>query len=586
MDGRCFSLVLAGSLLVPLAQAAHEASAPLAPEPLVWIEAPGLSGLLARGLEDPVVARLLASDLGAIVRERTGTEPAAWLAALDLWVGMPILDTLARLCSRGATLEVWPAASAKGGLAWGLVVQGDDAELARAALERLLELAALGTPGAGSPVARALAGGGECWELPTGSLGLRDATLASASDPEALARMLARGPRLAPPEGAAEAPLARARIELEALRPFEAEDGFATGLAGMAGDPGAQLVFGAQLAALGQAKALELRLVWTPDALHLAVEGVEVEWGAARALAPRDEPPAPAALEVPGGLASAVVHRDLATLFAQRAELFEPRTASGFAKGIADLALFFGGGDVSEEILPHVSPWLRVVALEPAFGPALTPEIPLPAAALVLELEQAERLAPRLAAAFQSLIGILNVERAQQGGEPLVLELELLGKETLTWAHFPAPALEDGVDLRHNLAPACVRSGRHFVLASHRDVARRVVELLAREPAAPAAAPDTAAGAREELVILGAALLRSLEHNRAALVSRGQLVDGKTEERAEQDWRALAAAAGLVESLTLAVASPAPERVEVGLRVALRAEAAAGRDGDGTGASR
>lgn len=567
MVGRCFSLVRAGALLFPLAAAGQEAS-PAAPEPLIWVDAPGLSGLLARGLEDPVVARLLASDLGALVRERTGMEPAAWLAALDLWVGMPVLDTLARLSSRGATLEVWPAPGTEKGFGFGLVVQGDDAELARRVLERLLELTTLST--GESPVARALDGGGEVWELSAGSLGLRGATLASANDTEALARVLARGPRSS--AGSAEGPLARARIELDALRPFEAEDGFATGLAGLAGDPGAQLVFGAQLAALGQAEALELRLEWSAEALHLAVEGVAVDWGAARALAPNSDRPLPAPLELQGGLVSALVYRDVATLFRERAELFEARTASGFAKGIADMALFFGGADISEEILPHISPWLRVVSLEPDFGAGLEPEIPLPAAGLVLELEEAERLAPRLSAAFQSLLGILNVERAQQGGEPLVLELELLGKETMTWAHFPAPAPEDGVDLRHNLAPACVRSGRHFVLASHRDLARRVVELLAREPAAPSAVVDTAQRSREELRLLGSALLQALEHNRATLVSRAQLVEGKTKERAEQDWRAVVAAVGLVDSLTVSVASSAPKRVELGLRLAFSSD--------------
>src|SRR5262249_18584238 len=150
-----------------------------------------------------------------------------------------------------------------------------------------------------------------------------------------------------------------------------------------------------------------------------------------------------------------------------RVDLFPADELPGFAKASSQLALFFGGRDFSEAILPHVSPWMTVVARPVEFDAKAKPEIPLPAAAVVLHVDQPDELGPVLVSAFQTAIGLINVDRAQKGLDALMLQLELVDDVQVTSAHFLAPHAGDGVDLRYNLAPACAMVGSALVVGTH-----------------------------------------------------------------------------------------------------------------------
>ncbi len=559
---------LATTCGVPFAPSASNASSSGEPEyrELAHLELPGLAELCERGLEDPILARAAASELGRLFRERSGLEPAGALAMADAWFGRPVLEALAELAGERAEvsfgiLDEKPT--------WAIVFLGRDAGDVRATVERSVELIAAN---AGlrklAPQRREAC---EAWNFGASVLGLVGARVALAPNVRALEQALQRASLSNSAERTPGALLARASIDLAALREVEDgdSDGFATGLARIFKDPGVQIVFGAQLATIGQGDVLELEIDWQQEALELRAVAQGVEWGQALSLRPSAsdaEFAVPALLEAPRTIASARIFRDFATVFAERGEIFDRDTAAAFTKGIADVALFFAGADISEEVLPHVSPWMRLLALEPEFDAGREPEIPLPAAALVLELKNPEELGPRLTSAFQSFAAMTNVDRAQRGGAPLEIDLEATPHGTLTSAHFPTPAPGAGVDMQYNLEPACLRVERFFVLATHKDAARRTAELLRAEAKRRGAAHEAAT---EKLWLSGTEIHTALEKNSAAFIAQAELDKGLSREEAEAEWRGVLALAKLCSASELELQSPANDRIDLTWRLEL-----------------
>jgi hypothetical protein len=258
-----------------------------------------------------------------------------------------------------------------------------------------------------------------------------------------------------------------------------------------------------------------------------------------------------------------VLHRDLAAVFRERAGLFPAEKLPGFAKATGDLALLFGGLDLGQDVLPGISPWVTLVAGRADFAPGTVPDQPLPAAAAILELREPERLGPLLVSAFQTGVGLANADREQKGLDPLLLELRLAGTETITTARFFAPRDGAGLDLRHNLVPACAWSGERFVVGTHASL----VEELVR---AGGGFADLGA-AVETLELGGDALAEVVDANREALVAREVLRRGRTREQAEEDLRL---AASLLRSADLALEVEYRSESEIELRATLDLEPA------------
>ena len=130
-----------------------------------------------------------------------------------------------------------------------------------------------------------------------------------------------------------------------------------------------------------------------------------------------------------------MVRRDLATLFRERTELFPPQTLPRLSEALSNLALFFEGEDVTESVLPDLSPWMSVVLRDPVFETGRVPEQPLPAAALLATLKDAKRLGPQLTGAFTTAVGLSRLEAAQQMAPSLTLDLQLVEGVTVTSAY-------------------------------------------------------------------------------------------------------------------------------------------------------
>jgi len=547
----------------PAPLAAGRKLASLVPERcLVYAESETLASWCEQGLDHPLLARLLASAPGQAVLARLPLSPAEALTKAEAWLGTPLLPQLAILSAQGIAFALDPTTQESV-----LITRGRSAAEVEAALGGALDALErqLGWPGAlDRPHQRW--SGADVWTLGEGAVARREEWLVLASH-GALAREVLDLASEEEEEGLlasrdfAASYAAREReallwswLDLERLEPL-GDQGFRD-LRAAGRTPAMQGVFGAELAALAGAPAVAANVNLGEHGLTLDLTGLGGT--AVAALAPgAREAGVPAELEGVSG-AEALLYRDYARFFTERSALFPPEALPAFAEAITNGALFFEGRDLGEEVLPHLSPWMRVVVREPEFAPALRPEIPLPAAALIAVLDEPE-VGTEWQAAFQTIVSIANLDQAQKGQRGMRLALEREGEVDLSIARFSAPRAGEGVDIRHNLEPTLAVVGRHLVLASHASLARELVrELAGRAPAGEA---------REFLRVSASALETVLADNHGTLVAKKQVEEGLEASAAAAELKLLAETLGLFERFELAL-DPARSTLRIELMLA------------------
>ena len=498
----------------------------------LYVEGNGLGALLERGLDDPLVRTVLDTPLGRALLDEAGRTPAEALAAADEALGAPVLPLLRDLVQHGTGLGVAGAGEVV------LVARGRSDEAVERALTTVLDHLErrFGVPGALDRPAERWDGadvwilGEQGFVVRRGALlvlgngrSLVQETLALDDDPEGRG-LLGTSAFAAPYATRSTGALLWAWADLQALEAV-ADAGFRE-LRAAERQPAFQSLLGAELAALASGRTLSIAIEpQGGDALALTVRGREARVDSV--LRPRTRPGAvPAELADPA-LAEALLYRDYAALFAHRSELFPPETLPGFAEAVTNGALFFGGKDLGEEVLPALSPWLRVVVRALEFAPERKPEIPLPGLAVVAVVDDEESGAEWVSA-FQTLIAVVNVDQAQKGERGLRLQLGREGEIEVSSARFPAPLPGDGVDARYNLEPALALVGRHLVLGTHESLVRALVRELRDAPVLDPAP-------REELALDPRGLARVVADNLGALVAQKMLEEGVTRAAAEQE---------------------------------------------------
>ena len=535
----------------------------------IYFELTGHRALLEQGLEHPFVRVLGATELGQF--QRTVRDPEQALARADAWLGTPLLPLIADLTGRGISLGFDPATKKAVVVSLGRDGASVAAGLATAvaAVEQRL-----GLPGAlDRPLERR--GGAELWRLGDEVIVARRGELLVVGNERELVEDVldlageptGRGLLVRPGFAAhhAEKPrdaLAWAWLELAELEPH-GDQGFRD-LRAANRTPVVQGLLGAEIGALFAARALSATLSLADDrGLELALHAFEAPSLVALAPGARSgELPAR-----PGGesLAEALLYRDYARFFVERTELFPPETLPGFAEAITNGALFFEGEDLGADVLPHLSPWIRLVSRELEFGAGREPEIPLPGLAAVAVLDD-ELEAERWIAAFQTIVAIASVDQARKGGRSLRLHLAREGAVEISAARFPTPAPGDGVDLRYNLEPALAAVGRHLVLGTHLSLVRDIVRELERSEPGPA-------GSGPELLELDVRGLRALaERNLEFLIARKMIEDGLDRAAAEREIGGLRLALASLEHARIRVRSDDPRAPEVRLELRLTPE--------------
>lgn len=563
----------------------------------LYVEAPGLNGWLAGGLAHPAVAALLAHPLGRLALADATLSPEDALALAEQLTGRPVLPTLARLTARGLAVGVVPGRSATNLARTFLVLAADDAEFVEALLEDAFDViaarAAFDRRLLDAPHARI--DGAAIYRLGDKLALARDgATLVLARTVDDIVRALdakaGRAPALADDarfgalrDAGSDARFAWSYLDLAGLA--AAVPNVRDKLAEFATQPAPHFLLGPVLTHLSRAGTLGVSLDVAGGVVELALDAREVDLGPGAQTFPRTAAPGPLARRA-GDALHALVHRDAATITARRAELFPPTAQPAFAKALSDLTPLLAGLDLYEDLLPGVSPWLRIVVRDVAYDAGATPDVALPAVCLVTHLAEPEQMGPSLVASFQSAIGLTSIQAAQQGRPGLALGLALERGVTITRALFPRPraakpdeagaaAAPTPVDLRYNLAPACAVAGGCFVLGTHHALVAEVVnELLDHSSTAdervvaPSTQPDELVQP-DELNLHGASLAALVEANRAAFTLDAMLSKGKTRARAEAELDALAALFRSIERARLVTSAPAANRLGVALRLDL-----------------
>jgi len=548
---------------------------------LVYVELDGLHNVFEQGLRHPVIARLMASPLGDVITKQIKMPPVLALGLLNLWIGRAALPSLSAMTEDGVALGL----SLDGNQPVFTLVARGDAQEWREVLDVVLTKAAekMELPADKIVPPHRQIRGVDVWLLgPDLAIGLQGGVFMAAGNEATLRRMIDLGaaeePQSAGLAGVAgfQAAIARERssqacawswIDLDGLMDGTDAEGLEV-LRGMVSLPATQLLLGPVISTLTTAKEAVIELQLTADGLDLQLTGLGVEPGAADAvlLALDARPPRlPAPTE--DETARAVLYRDMQGIFQHRVDLFPAEVQPKFAQASSVLALFFGGADLADDVLPGLGPWVGIVAREPDYTEGAVPDVPLPAAAFLIHLEDPEEMGDLLTAAFQNLVVILNINAAEQMQSSLRLGMEFHEGLTFTYGTFRKPAEGEGVDMRYNLVPACTVVGDTFILGTHLSLVKELgVQLVRGE-----LEPEPADG--EVLTVRGARVAEALAANREALVMNAILNDGKDEAAANGEVDALMAIARMIESLRIETSRPTLEDLSVRLQLSLAAPA-------------
>ncbi|MEM9801381.1 MAG: hypothetical protein AAGA20_13725 [Planctomycetota bacterium] len=554
--------------LAALPQSPHtEDLSRAAPERTIfWLQTTELAPVLDEGLDHPLVRRVLDHPLVREDLQAKGQHPEAALAFVEALIGESPLELAAALSRRGVGVGLLPGSETEPRAF--VAMRGANLDSMEEAIDVIAAAAAtFGGLEALPEAARKELGprvrsawsidddGAEAALSEDGTLflaarhdDLREATTGSgrAIELRAARRALGQGSTFA-------------WVDLDA---FE-ETGALDELRQAVEEPATHFVFGPVVAYGTAAGSLAIGVEFGESGLTVRslASGEVDEFGAATF---PSEKGSAARLPLPSDdeVARAVLHRDVATLLAQRTSLFPPRSQPAISEGLANFALLVGGPDAVDELFASLEPEIVLLAEHVPFEAKAVPDIELPAACIVARLRNPEVNGPRVVGAFQSLIALQNVQRAQEGKPGLVLGLAPLEGTTMTTAHLPPPSEGDGVDLAYNVAPGCAVVGDSVVLATHHALASRVATRIARGETGAASG-----GAVDQLWMRADAVEALVAENRDLIELQSVLEDGKTEARARMEVDLLLELLGSIGTIEMTTSGGSGSPLEARLRI-------------------
>ncbi len=248
----------------------------------------------------------------------------------------------------------------------------------------------------------------------------------------------------------------------------------------------------------------------------------------------------------PGTMLTLRARRDLGQWWANRGELLDESVQRGFIEFSNVMSLLFAGRDFAREVLPDFGTDWELFVTRPAVAKGERSPSPLyPAVLLAAPILEVEAWRVPLRAAFQTAIGIVNADRAQNGLGGLLIETGEHAGTPLQWAQFvPEREVTDMLPVRYNVSPASTIVGDRLLLSSSASLLRRVMDDN-RSEGQPEATPWL------EVVLTSAPIVTLLSDNREALVSNAILNEGKLEEEARQDVAVLLEVIQLFERVGL-----------------------------------
>lgn len=301
-------------------------------------------------------------------------------------------------------------------------------------------------------------------------------------------------------------------------------------------NPGAENLLGGLIEALDRASYLafdaavvdgRLKLSWQTPFDRGQVSDAR-QWY----FAPAGQEAAPAVLRPEGTILSVSMYRDHGTMWQQRDALFDEAALAKLAQAGAGLGLFFSNRDFGSQVLGELGPGSRLVVSRQTFAegePA--PSIKLPAVAAVLELKNPQEFSPVLLAAYQTVIGLVNVDGVQKGRPQLLQQVEQYRGATIYHAAYLQPPGEapKTMELIYNFRPGCAVVKGHFIVGSTPELVRQLVDELQRADSSRRTASNV------HVLLDVEQLTAALADNEQALVTQNMLQKGNTRGEAENE---------------------------------------------------
>lgn len=256
-------------------------------------------------------------------------------------------------------------------------------------------------------------------------------------------------------------------------------------------------------------------------------------------------------LEVPRRIAGLSAYRDLFAFYLAKDELFPERT-SGLIFFENMMGIFFSGRDLTTEVFAETRPEVRFVVAEQSYDPAVgTPEVKLPAFALVVPTRHPDEFARVVEEAWQKGVGLVSVTRGQQAEPGMVIDRLMHGDVKFTVVTNSVGKHEDRAHLpsRFNYSPSLARVGDTFVLSSTEGLARDLIDALGKKAPASASAPT---GMHTVAEIDGARLVSVLNANRSTIIERNMVEKANTRQQAEAEFDTLAGLVRLAKHARIA----------------------------------
>lgn len=279
----------------------------------------------------------------------------------------------------------------------------------------------------------------------------------------------------------------------------------------------------------------ELELPLSPKG-HLAI---------VKGYVPDEKEGAGTLIRPPGTIASLSLWRDWATIWESRADLFSAEVAQNLAQLDTATGQFFGGREFGTDFLGSLGPHWRLIVSQQDFQTMKPkPDVKLPGFAIVAEIAEPESdFGQKLKTAYQTIVGLSNIDATQQKAAPLELGSEEVEGVTLATARYviPPDAAADQLtpQRRYNFSPSAAQVGKYFILSSSRELGRALIkELKGKSSAAGQTASPRSTFAVEAD---GAELARILEQNRDRLAMQTMLESGQTKEKAQAQVNTLLA---------------------------------------------
>lgn len=248
--------------------------------------------------------------------------------------------------------------------------------------------------------------------------------------------------------------------------------------------------------------------------------------------APASQNAAPVLIQPYGTILSVSVYRNYAQMWQLRDQLFDQETLAKLNQADGSLSMFFSNRDFGSQVLDELEPGSRLIVARQKFADGQpVPAVKLPAFALMLELKHPEQFSPTLVAAYQTAVGVANLDGVQKGKPQLLQQTAEYRGATLYQARYLTPPGEpqQTVELIYNFSPTCATVKNHFIIASTAELARQLIDELQRDESSRATANNIQAALNLEH------LAAILADNEQALVTQNILSKGNTRAKAQSE---------------------------------------------------